>query len=457
MIENKILLINPPERLRSEVLKKSNFIVYDKWFFFYFDNKKNKLTKISISKLPINYDKILFSKNDRKSILTMRPIWERWLRGSFDLDIFTNTALIDISKIRQFIKFSNVKKAVFYTAIPHHIDSSILSYCLSSLKITDLYTYKIAIGGQYLIVQGSVIFSKRKIPVFKNLKNDSKKYINEFISDLELGLPPRSNTKISWWKKNFYISLFLTLYVSLNTYKNNIFSPINRCCLSNHSFQRIISDLKSQKYFLNYYKKLEIKKSDFSKIKRSIIIAAHQQPEATTIPEGGEYTSHIDVILKIRSLGFKKDIYYKEHSASQMYFDKIVGPMGIGGYRSKQYLNDLLILNVKPLPFEESIVKNNLNWLITISGSIAIERSLLGLKTIVAGEPWFKGLPGTIPIDKISLNLLNTSPPAPTTQITKDSKKFLLKKLNGNCLPNFSSFKDNHSIVSHLNFLNQIL
>ena len=108
MIENKILLINPPERLRSEVLKKSNFIVYDKWFFFYFDNKKNKLTKISISKLPINYDKILFSKNDRKSILTMRPIWERWLRGSFDLDIFTNTALIDISKIRQFIKFSNV-------------------------------------------------------------------------------------------------------------------------------------------------------------------------------------------------------------------------------------------------------------------------------------------------------------------------------------------------------------
>ena len=48
------------------------------------------------------------------------------------------------------------------------------------------------------------------------------------------------------------------------------------------------------------------------------MIAAHFQPEATSFPEGENYYNHISINRKLRSLGYKEEIFYKEHPASQI-------------------------------------------------------------------------------------------------------------------------------------------
>ena len=59
-------------------------------------------------------------------------------------------------------------------------------------------------------------------------------------------------------------------------------------------------------------------------------------------------------------------------------------------------------MNVEFLPFNLNINSDYFNNVIPItsSGTIAIERSLKGLKTVVAGEAWYKYMPGIILLNK---------------------------------------------------------
>ena len=75
---------------------------------------------------------------------------------------------------------------------------------------------------------------------------------------------------------------------------------------------------------------------------------------------------------------------------------------------------------------------------ITFCGSIAIERSLNGLHTLYAGNPWWYGLPGTINIfDKtFDINLLSWDLIEPNKNIINSSKEFLLDILNKKTISN---------------------
>ena len=91
--------------------------------------------------------------------------------------------------------------------------------------------------------------------------------------------------------------------------------------------------------------------------------------------------------------------------------------------------------------------------MLTISGSIAIERSLLGLKTIYTGYPWWKGMPGTIHINEIkSLNKLPDKYFNKSNTIKKDAKKFICSKLNYNTI-HYSLLKLFGVVLSHLHGL----
>lgn len=454
-IKQRILIVNPPQLVYENIRNNEKFIIYRKWQFEYFDSKKTKRLTY-ISDLPIGYNNHSFSKKDHQTILAMTYVWDRWLRGSYDPKIFRDQALIEFVKIRSFFSKNSFKKAIFYTAAPHHIDTSILSSCLHYLGIPEYYLFRIPVGGNYLVVKGSILFSKRKIENLKFIEFNPLKSIEKFISNFQLGKTPKMNTQLNWRKTNFYLSLIIgTIHFIFFSLCNR---NKNRYLSSNHSFLRFYRDSISQKKFLNYYNKISKNCIEYEKIKRKIIIVANSQPEATTVPQGGRYTSHFDIVLKIRSIGYEEKIFYKEHSVTKIYFDTNVGPTGVGGYRSVEYLKSLINAQISLLPFKISNLRNDYkNWLITISSTVAIERSLLGLKTIVAGHPWFEGLPGLIPINQLSLSLLKKDPGPASLDISYRAKNFLKKKLKNNCLPFLNGKTTAEDVQIHSNFLKKFI
>jgi hypothetical protein len=163
-----------------------------------------------------------------------------------------------------------------------------------------------------------------------------------------------------------------------------------------------------------------------------VLLAAHYQPEVTSFPEGGELGNHIDIVIKLRSIGYKGVIAYREHYASVYYQAPFIHQTRVGMTRSVRYFQRLeemgcaFIDNVKPLPLEASARFVPL----TITGTIAVERSLAGLKTIVTGYPWYGDLPGGVILrDATSWDLLDCAS-APSASLAGDAFAHLDRALS---------------------------
>ena len=121
---------------------------------------------------------------------------------------------------------------------------------------------------------------------------------------------------------------------------------------------------------------------------------------------GKDNNNHIDILYKLRNLGYKNKIFYKEHHDTQNFYLKIIQNTRVGSARSVDYLKILKKLNVDFLPMNLNVNSKAFDNIlpITISGTIAIERSLKGLKTIVAGNPWYIKMPGIIKFNSLGKN-----------------------------------------------------
>lgn len=212
-----------------------------------------------------------------------------------------------------------------------------------------------------------------------------------------------------------------------------------------HNLFSKLSILFMQRKYIQYYRKLEIQKPEVkTQLEQpKLIIYAHYQPEATTMPEGGDYISHIDVVLSLRLKGYKDKIYYKEHPASLMYLyemeNKISDITRVGIHRYPEYLNTLRGIGCEFISQEFKINSyNSSNILpVTICGAIALERSLEGLRTIIFGQPWFKDIPGIIHVDSLnSFKNINPSWVLPDEKIENNAKIWLEKTLSYKTITN---------------------
>ena len=132
--------------------------------------------------------------------------------------------------------------------------------------------------------------------------------------------------------------------------------------------------------------------------KMVLVLFAHFQPEATTFPEGNTISNHIDLISKIRSGGYIEPILYLEHPSTRV----LAGDgfsYASGTCRSTDYYNQLKNLGCYFVDHDSLSLGLESVLPLTISGTIALERSLQGFHTIVAGNPWFIGMPGIIILD----------------------------------------------------------
>lgn len=339
-----------------------------------------------------------------------RPIWYRWIANADQYDLLTREAAFFVLKVIATIKNLDISIAIFHTGIAHHIDSSLIEIAFVIARIKQVYLYANSINGRLLPLQQDYSIVDRKPVGIMLSAYSSANDISNYIKNKVGGGRPVVNESISYGQ-SYLAAISKTLYTSFRNHaglrlrkltgRNKTIFPIEGACdLSTSDHLRL---MREQRKALDYYlSKAQSSTKSFElsagQAKPIPLVAAHFQPEATSFPEGGELSSHIDIVVKLRQLGYQGVVLYKEHPGSFMYYSRVVGGTRVGMSRSVNYYKNLLALGcvfISP-DFNLSVIPQESSWYVpvTITGSVALERSLFGLSTIAAGHPWYSGLPG---------------------------------------------------------------
>ena len=439
-----ILISFPNKNIKDYFWENSNIIFLDTEGF-------SKYSSIKKTREPIILD---VDYSDMSKIRPMlhwwTPVWERWHGRSILNEQKRIKYLILINQILSVIKDYNIKNVIQITGVPHHIDNLLVSISCSVAFIKEFCLYANVFDGRLipLVQQGSIF--ERKIFFYKKTEINYDNILDNFLNNYANRKPPVLNSKPSLFKTSFTITYLLIVAKALKSLFR--FTPKNKLDLNTYKFNEDeftfkdrIMLIKEQKRFLSLYKKKSIKNSSFNSIiksKKIFVISAHYQPEATSFPEGGHYYNHFDIVMKIRSLGYKDVIYYKEHPASNFFTDfPSIFLTKVSLYKNTTYLKALEELNCEFISqkFDLNINREySKNFIpISIGGTIAIERSLSGYKTILFGEPYFRDMPGVIHINDISSkeDLLDLDYRF-SKKIKEESRIYLKKILDNNTIKN---------------------
>jgi hypothetical protein len=166
--------------------------------------------------------------------------------------------------------------------------------------------------------------------------------------------------------------------------------------------------------------------------KKAFVLYLHFEPEATSFPEGGPHYNVLDLVATIRNCKFDADIIVREHP--------VMGFLGENGHfarssiaRSVDFYKQLINLDCHFVDSE--FVLGKFHVPVTLTGSIALERSLRGEKTIVLGYPWFRGVPGTYTLEEfISQSSFDNTR---DEKIAQSAHLFVSNILNFNTLFNY--------------------
>jgi len=153
--------------------------------------------------------------------------------------------------------------------------------------------------------------------------------------------------------------------------------------IQKHNNKRFLNTLKEE------YKSLSIL-PDYNK--KYLFLALHYQPEETTVPTGGIFSTQ-ELIIELLNNFLDKDyfIYIKEHKTQ---FD--INEEGAMGRHKNYYKNILNISNrikfidVDVEPFE---LIDNAIATVTISGTVGWESVVRGTPTMIFGRAWYEDMP----------------------------------------------------------------
>ena len=308
------------------------------------------------------------------------------------------------------LKPKQIDILLFPFSANHWIEGFILEIVGELLNLKMIFLYPTYMNFQILpLVQTNGIESRKIISLnFSNncISNDILIRIQEGVrkqSHIEVG-----NSIFMWEIKTkfLYVLYFSKIYLekqikNITGYKLKQSREIKKSSLATE-----LNILKEQIIATKYFLKIvqtdstnlitQIAKNE--SMDPPIVIFAHYQPEASSFPEAGVYANTIDMVMKLRSSGYSGDIFYKEHPyiLGCLYSVKKY-PTRIGTARSIEYYDQLRVLGcrfINEIPFDDKDY-----FALTGTGTIALERSLRGFKSIVAGHPWYQGLPGTISLD----------------------------------------------------------
>jgi hypothetical protein len=448
----KRLLIAWPGPSVREIFEKYPDVIFldERGWWVYSDQEKTRsLTPLEFNflTLPAN----LSTVDIRNRLNWWAPVWTRWLGAADDYELFRADSILRVTQIISGFRNYHICSVIFHTGVPHHYDSSLLSVACETHGINQIFLYATVFNNKLIpLIQSKNIFSRKPLGVALG-HSDCLPVINDFIQNKSQNGVPQTSTSLDSWKMNSYLARVYVLYLGLrrqaSKIKNRKFKIKSNSWVStsDYSASTLMRIIKKQKEFIKTYEASTIGESEWYQCKKSdspkLLLAAHYQPEATSFPEGGNAFNHIDIALSLRIKGYQDQLLYKEHPGSWLYLDNVIGLTRVGLWRSADYVDKLRELGCLFLPkdFALSVDSKSSRWYlpVTITGTIAIERALAGLHTIVTGEPWFKGLPGTLPLSEIeTLHSIDKRWVEQDTDIATAAKNFLDKILTGKTLTN---------------------
>jgi hypothetical protein len=357
------------------------------------------------------------------------PIWSRWCGRGDQHELALREAALMVLQIASGLRILGIDACIMHTGVSHHVDSLIFEIASKISGVKLVFLYANVFSNRLLpLVQTDTIVSRKPLGIQVS-SFDYRLIIRDFLATKIKGDLPKNNYIITKLNTNWYLALIYSIFTECksiirwilklgrNMFRrdkvlaSDLFNFASNSYFLQLSFQ-VIQQERSLKYLSRITKDVSHYRQIFDKQKVSLLIVAHYQPEATSFPEGWEMNNHIDIILKIREKGYRDSIFYKEHHASFLFFWGSQ-PLRGGMYRSRRYYEQLEQLECKFLDttYKLSIDAQSNSWYlpVTITGSIAIERALAGFHTIVTGHPWFKGMPGMLPLSEIE-SLANIRP-----------------------------------------------
>jgi len=351
----------------------------------------------------------------------LSPIFSRHYDDLPLMELHYRKIAFTILQLATYLKPKQIDVIFFPFSANHWIEGFILEIAGELLNTKIVFLFPIYIDFQLLpLIQTNGIESRKIIS--HNFSNNcitddalikiqgAAIKIQEMVS-LERN---KSITKRIFLRKTRSVSLFILVLSKRylrKRLKNIVFSQYkDNKEIKKPTLVTEINILKQQftatKHFLNMVeadsKQISTQMTKGSFIAPPIILFAHYQPEASSFPEGGVYANTIDLVMKLRAGGYSGKLFYKEHpNLIFSYYSVTKYPLRIGTARSIEYYEQLRNLGCS---FITNITLAEEDYIaLTTTGTIAIERSLRGFKSIVAGHPWYKGLPGTISLE----NFLN--------------------------------------------------
>jgi hypothetical protein len=386
-----------------------------------------------------------------KALRSWTPIFYRWLGRAdrYELDI-RNSAIL-ILKLITSLRDYEVDRAVFFTGASHHIHTVIFELACVFANVKQVFLYNEAVTRRILpLIQTDGIESRIPAGVNVSDRAGTTDEFNNFLINRLAGSTP----VINWnnqhvFNKNYIVSV---LWIFLYSIKRQMSHMLRQLTSRNNSHSKWTSvyplqffgQIRQQRNALKYYDSYALDSWEHESATSPVLLVfAHFQPEASTVPQGGKITNHIDLVIKLRRIFPGWKIYYKEHPYTYKYYDRIVGPTRVGMCRSVAYYRNLRELGVSFLTSSFPVPLVNVSSVrylpVTITGTIAIERALAGYRTIVAGYPWFVGMPGTFRLsdfDGKPLTDLALTSPHPDKEIASRARDFLMSLLDHKTIEN---------------------
>jgi hypothetical protein len=442
-INDKIVLVRPHQKIIELIWDVDNLIIFDNFGWWDVVNGRKNI----IEKKKINVCEVDSKISIKDMVDYMRkwgPILSRWNDCGDQFELILRDMMIQSIATSHVLKKLNIKYAFFQTGVSHHLDSVVFEYACSLASVKQIFLYAETFRGRLLpLVQEHSILDRKPLSI--GISNyDYSKDIQSLI-DHKLNDKPLDLNHVAKKEKIYaYAVTKMTWRAMKSVLRRLIRKNKEEYTYFPYSLSSHLRQLSQQRKALKFYKNNEVTVNYMSNSQNfnndvDLLIMAHQQPEATSFPEGGRFNNHIDIVLELRRRGYSDTIYYKEHPGTFQYFNNIVvGHLRIGMCRSTSYYKQLLDLGCKFVSTDYFFSLDNSHFLpITITGTIAIERSLSGLNTIVLGEPWFKGMPGLHGIDSLT-HLLGKGEMILKSnhEISKQSLLFLKNILNNNTLTN---------------------
>lgn len=449
----KVVFFWYSDHFKKKFWKSKDIIFFDSFGWWLLKDKQRENCSINNhchqKKFHSNFDILIIIKQLRD----LMPVWSRWYGKGDQYELLLREAAFQVGKISASLEHLGPGVAIFHTGVSHWMDVIICELACKVAGWQQVFLYKEVFSSRLIPMDQKGSIKERKPLNYKISSFNFENEINLYLKNLNKGNSPKSNEKMKNIEKSFWFNLSYLLIIPpvkyfLRPVKRLIFQKSYKSTKNEFSFyqkdyffQNIIQ-IQQQRKSIKFYKKhSKINKLNYinsSPVK--LVMAAHFQPEATSFPEGGDFGNHVDILIKIRQLGYSEILYYKEHPGTELYGWSL-GVTKVGMYRSIKYYQkilslDAVFLNLNQNLFDKDMGLNNL-LPVTITGNIAIERSLMGLHTIVVGEPYFKGLPGTLDIRNFkSLSNISSKYVTPDPDIKDKANKFFINLLNKKTLTN---------------------